>query len=71
MEIIQKYSPYICLIIFTLTTIIICNFINHNLKQKINLIEKEIDTFRQDTKSNFKKINEKIDKLINQNKESE
>ncbi|MFB0638570.1 MAG: putative secreted protein [Candidatus Phytoplasma solani] len=37
MENIQKYSPYICLIIFTLTTIIICNFNNNNLKEYINL----------------------------------
>ncbi|WP_349402169.1 putative membrane protein [Candidatus Phytoplasma solani] len=37
METIQKYSPYICLIIFTLTTIIICNFNNNNLKEYINL----------------------------------
>ncbi|WAN63359.1 hypothetical protein RS022_04590 [Candidatus Phytoplasma rubi] len=86
MKIIQKYSPYICLIIFTLTTIILCNFNNHNLKeyiilqnnhlkQKINLIEKEIDTFRQDTKSNFEKFDEDLNNLeeltINQNKSNQ
>ncbi|WP_373403004.1 hypothetical protein [Candidatus Phytoplasma solani] len=37
METIQKYALYICLIIFTLTTIIICNFNNNNLKEYINL----------------------------------
>ncbi|WAN63412.1 hypothetical protein RS022_05470 [Candidatus Phytoplasma rubi] len=37
MEIIQKYSSYICLIIFTLTTIIIFNFNNNKLKKHINL----------------------------------
>ncbi|TKA88178.1 MAG: hypothetical protein QS2022_1580 [Candidatus Phytoplasma asteris] len=37
MKIIQKYSPYICLIIFTLTTIIIYNFNNNNFKEYINL----------------------------------
>ncbi|WAN63264.1 hypothetical protein RS022_03260 [Candidatus Phytoplasma rubi] len=86
MKIIQKYSPYICLIIFTLTTIIICNFNNDNLKkhinlqnqylkQKFNLIEKEMNEFQQETQSNFKKINENIDKLekmiINQNKSNQ
>ncbi|PQP79179.1 hypothetical protein C6B37_02440 [Candidatus Phytoplasma phoenicium] len=89
MKIIQKYSPYICLIIFTLTTIIICNFNNYNLKkhinlqnnylkQKINLIEKEMEAFQQETKSNFEKFDEDLNNLeerkINQNnskKESE
>lgn len=56
MGIIQKYSPYIYLIIVILTTIIIFNFNNHtlklqnnHLKQKINLIEKEMDEFQQET----------------------
>ncbi|WP_017193219.1 hypothetical protein [Italian clover phyllody phytoplasma] len=75
MKIIQKYSPYICLIIFTLTTIIICNFNNNNLKAKINLIEKEMDAFQKETQSNFQKINENIDNLeemiINQNKSNQ
>ncbi|QKX95522.1 MAG: hypothetical protein RP166_5440 [Rapeseed phyllody phytoplasma] len=87
MEMQKKHFIYIYLIIVVTSIITNYNFVNHNnlekhinlqnnhLKEKINLIEKEMDEFQQETQSNFKKINEKIDKLeemiINQNKSNQ
>ncbi|WP_342386426.1 hypothetical protein [Candidatus Phytoplasma asteris] len=87
MEMQKKHFIYIYLIIVVTSIITTYNFVNHNnlekhinlqnnhLKEKINLIEKEMDEFQQETQSNFKKINEKIDKLeemiINQNKSNQ
>ncbi|BAD04150.1 conserved hypothetical protein [Onion yellows phytoplasma OY-M] len=87
MEMHKKHFIYIYLIIVVTSIITTYNFVNHNnlekhinlqnnhLKEKINLIEKEMDEFQQETQNNFKKINEKIDKLeemiINQNKSNQ
>ncbi|TKA87887.1 MAG: hypothetical protein QS2022_4320 [Candidatus Phytoplasma asteris] len=84
MEMHKKHFIYIYLIIVVTSIITTYNFVNHNnlekhinlqnnhLKQKINLLEKEMDIFQQETQSNFEKFDKDLNNLeeliINQNK---
>ncbi|WP_349401657.1 putative membrane protein [Candidatus Phytoplasma solani] len=72
METIQKYSPYICLIIFTLTTIIICNFNNNNLKEGMKLeneyLKDNINLKSEHLKENINQVEKKVDEFKQETK---